>query len=107
MGSRWQRHCNPRRHGPQQAGAPTGPRRAAQADGTSLAALAAIVRYLLDEAPGRCWGSPAAVQAWLRDGGGTCAVCGADVPAGETCPSCDRPLCRWSCCDGDEGGVPA
>jgi hypothetical protein len=73
-----------------------------RADEKNLPALPAIVMFLHNEVPARCWGSPERVAAWLRDGGGTCATCGQDVPAGETCPRCNRPLCLWSCCNGDE-----
>lgn len=37
----------------------------AYADDENLENLPAFVAYLYNEAPGRCWGSPEAVTAWL------------------------------------------
>lgn len=37
----------------------------ARADDTNILILPAYVRYLYNEADGRCWGSPAKVQAWV------------------------------------------
>jgi hypothetical protein len=36
-----------------------------RADDENLANIPAFVGYLYNEAPGMCWGSPAAVAAWI------------------------------------------
>jgi hypothetical protein len=38
-----------------------------RADDQNLHIIPAIVAYLYNEAPSRCWGSPERVDAWLAD----------------------------------------
>ncbi len=42
-------------------------RAAGRADDENAAALMGWVRFLYNYAPGNCWGSPAAVKAWLAE----------------------------------------
>jgi hypothetical protein len=39
----------------------------ARADDSNRHRLFEIVRWIYNEAPGLCWGSPAAVEAWLEE----------------------------------------
>ena len=41
----------------------------AHADPVNQGLLPAYVGWLYSEAPGPCWGSPAKVACWIRDGG--------------------------------------
>lgn len=38
-----------------------------RADATNKAAMAQWARWLYNEAPSRCWGSPEKVRAWLEE----------------------------------------
>jgi hypothetical protein len=40
-----------------------------RADGTNRAAMGVWINWLLGEPPLSCWGSPAKVEAWIKQGG--------------------------------------
>lgn len=50
----------------------------ARADYDSVLELPGLVGWLYNTAPGRCWGSYEAVEAWIK-GGGFEGICGTDA----------------------------